>query len=168
MKLLYQYKISEHLNECEEINIRCSIYTPSAKRKYRLPSEKISLKTTLVRFMFSLLTFGRMKIFYVTDNDKIIHTSYVVPKCLKFNFLNKNDYAIGPCFTYPEYRGKGIYPNMLKVICQSCKNKDTVFYMVVDEKNISSIKGIEKAGFVRCGYVKVSPLIKRYCPVKSK
>ena len=34
--------------------------------------------------------------------------------------------------------------------------------MIVDENNLSSIKGIEKAGFVRCGSVYISKFARRY------
>lgn len=76
--------------------------------------------------------------------------------------MDKDDYEIGPCFTYPQYRGNGIYPSVLRSICNSIGNDNTTFYMIVDETNIASIKGIEKAGFKKCGIVKVTKITKRY------
>lgn len=76
--------------------------------------------------------------------------------------MKKNDLEIGPCYTYPEFRGKGIYPKVLTKICQKRGGDSISFYMIVDENNLSSIKGIEKAGFVRCGSVYISKFARRY------
>lgn len=169
MKYLYQYKVSRHVNEVKENStVKYDIFTPSIReRRYILPNETVSIKTILVRFRLHCMTFGKLKIFYVSVDDKLVHTSYVVPKCYKFDFLGKNDYEIGPCFTYPEYRGQGIYPNILRTICQQIGSDDTTFYMIVDEENKPSIRGIEKAGFIKCGSVKVSKT-KRYCYIKEQ
>lgn len=76
--------------------------------------------------------------------------------------MNKNDLEIGPCFTNPAFRGKGIFPKVLSEICRRRGNNTQTFYIFADEKNIPSIKGIEKAGFVRCGLVRESKYLKRY------
>lgn len=115
-----------------------------------------------MRLLFQILTFGKTKIYYVQDGNQILHTSYVIPACSKFPFLKKNDLEIGPCYAYPEFRGKGIYPKVLTKICQKRGGDSISFYMIVDENNLSSIKGIEKAGFVRCGSVYISKFARRY------
>jgi len=76
--------------------------------------------------------------------------------------MGKWDYEIGPCFTYPKFRGKGVYPQMLKYISSNVGAENSIFYMIVDETNLPSIKGIEKAGFQKCGTIKVSRFLKRY------
>ena len=166
MKYLYQYKVKEHLEPNNENAIKYDVFTPSIRGGVLLFGESRKIKTILSRFMFQILTLGKAKIFYVRNDSELIHTSYVIPKCLKFTFMNKNDYEIGPCFTYPKHRGKGIYPKLLRSICHCVGSKDTVFYMIVDEKNVASIKGIEKAGFTKCGLVKVSKVLKRYSLVE--
>ena len=61
-----------------------------------------------------IMILGKSYIYYSKDNTgKVVHTSYVIPKCIKFPFLSDNDYEIGPCMTIPEYRRKGIYPEVL-------------------------------------------------------
>lgn len=80
-----------------------------------------SFKITLIRLLFMIITFGKSYIYYcIDDSGKVIHTSYVIPKCIKFPFLSDNDYEIGPCMTISEYRGKGIYPQVLSYITYSC------------------------------------------------
>lgn len=127
----------------------------------RLPGEEASLKSVLVKIIFQIITFGRARIVYVTDNGNVVHTSYLIPKCIKFPFLCKGDYEIGPCYTAPSYRGRGIYPAVLRYICTNVGNDNTNFYMIVSDTNAPSVRGIEKASFSRIGYVRVSRF-KRY------
>lgn len=128
-----------------------------------LHGENRNIKTFLARMFFQTVTFGKAKIFYVANNDdEIMHTSYVIPGCFKFPFMRKNDYEIGPCFTYPEFRGKEIYPKVLRYICKNIGNESTRFFMIVSINNISSIRGIEKAGFNKFGFVDKSRVLKRY------
>lgn len=145
--------------DCDEINLK--VFTPSI-RGFFIKGEKVNMKILCVRLVFQLITLGRARIYYIQDGSDIVHTSYVVPSCVKFPFMNKQDFEIGPCYTYPEFRGRGIYPKVLRNICRKMGQGDGTFYMIVDEKNLSSIKGIEKAGFERCGFVKKSKIIKRY------
>ncbi|MCR4965150.1 MAG: hypothetical protein K6A41_05795 [Bacteroidales bacterium] len=54
--------------------------------------------------------------------------------------------------TAPEHRGNGYYPYLLTYILNEVKRKDRYdFYMIINEINASSIKGVEKAGFVLWG-----------------
>lgn len=145
----------------------CKVFRPRVFGGLFLAGEPKSIKVRLVRVLFQVATLGKARIYFVTNGDDFVHTSYVVPKCKKFSFLKANDYEIGPCFTYPKYRGQGVYPAVLKEICSSIGDKSTCFYIIVDETNISSIKGIEKAGFVRCGTVRVSKFTKRYVLEKT-
>ena len=137
-------------------------FTPTIRRGLILPGERKSLRLLAVRLLFQLATHGRAKIYAYRENGELVHTSYVIPKCYKFPFLAGDDYEIGPCITYPEYRGNGYYPTMLHYISGSVGSEKTMFYMIVDENNIPSIKGIEKAGFERCGNIQVTKITKRY------
>lgn len=138
-------------------------FTPTPVHLF-IQGEFKSLKICLVRLSFWLLTWGKAKIYYMlSSSGRVMHTSYVLPRCFKFPFLTKDDYCIGPCFTYPEFRGKGIYPAVLNQICQSENYpSDTVFYMVVSDTNTPSVRGIEKAGFEKCGRIKKTRILKRY------
>lgn len=115
-----------------------------------------------IRCLFQMITLGKAKIYCYRADGELVHTSYVIPKCCKFPFMGKEDYEIGPCFTYPKFRGKGLYSQMLKYICSSVGTYKTNFYMIVDETNLPSIRGIEKADFKRCGNVRVTKILKKY------
>ena len=160
MRYLYCYKGSQGVDVEETIS--CDVFTPGICKGLLLPGETGGVKKIGARLLFQILTLGKAKVFFVADGGNLMHTSYVVPRCVKFPFMGNGDYEIGPCFTYPQYRGKGIYPSVLKAICNCVGDENTTFYMIVDENNIASIKGIEKAGFQKCGIVEVAKFTKRY------
>ena len=119
---------NEHQNKiiCPEIEVedrklKIQKFKIGKNCKLYISGETKSIKITLNRLIFTIITLGRSQIYYCTNNTgKVIHTSYVIPKCIKFPFLSNNDYEIGPCMTIPEYRGKGIYPQVLNYITYSC------------------------------------------------
>lgn len=161
MKYLYKKsKTGEALTIPDGLTVE--VFTPKLFGGLTLPGEGNSIKLQAVRLMFQLSTLGKAKIYVCRQNGELAHTAYVIPKCSKFPFLTGDDYEIGPCLTYPAYRGKGIYPTVLRYICSSVGSEKTCFYMIVDSGNGSSIRGIEKAGFEKCGSVKVSKLTKSY------
>ena len=125
--------------------------------------EKKSFRLFLGRLYFWLISAGKFRIVYILDEiGEIAHISYVVPKCYKFPFMDKQDYEIGPCWTKEEYRGRGLYGRALGHIIGKFGGEDTHFYMIVHEGNKSSMRGVEKAGFEICGYVKKTKWLKRY------
>ena len=145
--LLYKSKPNNG-SECysnEEINVsvlRLSLFS------LFLNEERISLKFFLTRLYFAIITNFKAKIYIAFVDEKIAHYSYVIPKCYKFPFLGRGDYEIGPCYTNPKYRGRGIYPTILSKIISSETGNG---YMLVSPDNKPSIKGIEKAGFTIIG-----------------
>lgn len=160
---LYKFDFTAKHNEmhfdCEGLDLK--VLTPSLRTFLKIKGENLNLKTICVRFLFQLMTLGKTKIYYVRVRGELVHTSYVVPACVKFPFMDKQSLEIGPCYTYPEFRGKGIYPRVLIEICKKHMDASAI-YMIVDETNLSSIRGIEKAGFVKCGAVYRSRFTKRY------
>ena len=113
---------------------------------------------SLIHCLWFLFTRGNYRIIYVLDNKRIIHYTHVIPYFWKFNFMKKNDFEVGPCWTDEKYRGKGIYKYVIQLAVEKFSKDNASFYMIVDEKNISSIRGIEKSGFVKIGKVKKSKL----------
>ena len=61
--------------------------------------------------------------------------------------LEKEIFYIYDCFTYPEFRGKGVYPLVLAKLCEVADRSEV--YVACQSLNESSIKGILKAGFER-------------------
>ena len=160
MTLLYRKKKE---TDKEYNSSEIDVFSPSFLKGFCIKGEKISIKTYLVRIYFWAITKGKIKIYYVKSTDgAIIHTSYVIPRCIKFPFLSENDFQIGPCTTHPDFRGRGIYPRVINHIVKTVGESDTVFSMTVDISNTPSIKGIEKAGFEKCGDVEKKGILKNY------
>lgn len=153
MRLLFKYKsesshtVSTDNNSIFPVEIK--VMKPSLF-KLNAPSEKISLKARLVRLLFYITTSGNFYIYYaLTDTGEVAHTSCVLGKCYKYPFMTKKDYVIGPCVTNKKFRGKGIYPRVIQAVISDKSKNDTDFYMICEENNFPSIKGIEKAGFLK-------------------
>jgi len=157
---LYKYDSSDVNSIANYCDFDLKIFIPSLRGLF-LKGEKTGLKTALIRLYFQTITFGKAKIYYVQKGENLVHT-YVIPACFKFPFMGKHDLEIGPCYTYSSFRGQGIYPKVLTEICRRQCKDTSLFYMIVDETNIPSIKGIERAGFTRCGSVYKSKYMKRY------
>lgn len=62
--------------------------------------------------------------------------------------------SIYDCFTIPAHRGKGVYPATLRILgTHAWPVGNGQVFIAVDPGNHPSITGIERAGFVRVGYV---------------
>jgi len=98
-------------------------------------------------------------------NGKCIHRSWVkkgeqtvrLQKFLPYKLKN-NQIFIHMCETAPEARGKNVYPSVLCKIINDFKNNYEIL-IAVNSKNIPSIKGIEKAGFVLAEKQKIKVIL---------
>ena len=100
--------------------------------------------------VFTIIKRGFSRVYnewHLTKNGRSCSKAVLISKVPIYQFMPDNGIHICFCRTNPEDRGKGYYPTLLKTIIKNNPEKD--FYMIVDSSNISSIKGIEKAGFVR-------------------
>lgn len=110
------------------------------------PNDKKDIRTGLFRFYISLFTLGKTEIYFAEDEKgNFLHCAYVIPRNIKYPFLENNEWCIGPCNTSEAFRGRGIYPYVLCYILN--QNPERKFCMFIREENISSQKGVEKAGF---------------------
>ncbi len=123
----------------------------------RLSVRKISLlnMTKSNHFIYDLYwfinTMGNCWVYSVFDNSKEVHYSYATKQCYKFPFMGKHDLQIGNCFTDENYRGYGIYPYVIQKAVQQhlTNNPKGDVYMLIEQSNIASQKGVEKVGFVK-------------------
>lgn len=116
--LLYKKVPYAESVKCYFYNFKIVEFSPKFSKLY-FEKEKRNFRDTIVRIMFGIFSRWRYKIFLVVDkkNDNTVcHSSFLIPKIFKFPFLNAKDYEIGPCYTVPEYRGKGIYPKVLDYV----------------------------------------------------
>lgn len=117
--------------------------------------------------MWNAFCLGRCKLYRMYYKETLVHSSLVARGRLKFPFLRKRDIEIGPCWTSEHYRGRGIYPYILSVIIKEEIANGGTAYMIVDDDNKSSIKGITKAGFIRTEFNLKKDILKRYIPIKN-
>jgi RimJ/RimL family protein N-acetyltransferase len=110
-------------------------------------------------FLFSR---HRYKIYFVEDGERVVHLSHLISKNPKFPFLGRGDYEIGPCWTHADYRGMGIYPNVLKRIAEDMTGHSERLYIFAEIDNEASLKGIRKSGFRLVGTGRKSGLLGRY------
>lgn len=103
-------------------------------------------KRKLLWKIFSLFT-GFYKEYNLLRGDKFVARAEVVSWLPILGFMPKNGVHIGPCQTVEDERGKGYYPYLISRIIQDMPNNE--FYMMTRAANISSIRGIEKIGFVQ-------------------
>lgn len=92
---------------------------------------------------------NKMK-YYIKDKDKIIHNSYLFKAVNILKLIGKKGPAIGDCVTIDQYRGQSIYPFVINKIANDIIVDDEFpeVFILVNSNNKSSIKGIEKAGYV--------------------
>ena len=144
-------------------DVKC--FRPTLLKGLFIRGEEKYWKTALSRLYFWAISAGRLEVYYIIQKEKVVHTSYVVPVCYKFPFMKRGDYEIGPCQTEEACRGQGMYVRTLNHITSQKRYENACFYMLVSESNASSIRGIEKAGFVEDGYAVRSGWLKRYVKV---
>lgn len=106
--------------------------------------------TNLFWHLFSGFTYYRYSIIDDDSGDEIIY-EHISKNLPHFDFIYRfgGGYHIGPAFTNPQYRGRGFHPYIITKVVEDIIKNDPNSYMhiYVDQSNVSSIKGIEKAGF---------------------
>lgn len=90
-------------------------------------------------------------ILILKDNNEVIHYTMILPANYRFPFAPKKDLILGPVWTSPNYRQKGILYYSLSTIINEYKNNSRQFWWISNEENIASRISIEKAGFSFCG-----------------
>jgi hypothetical protein len=128
-----------------------------------LPLQSLSKKITAEiitlqgrwSFMYLYFTYGSEETYLALArvSKQLVHISWVSPykKCKRrFPFIPERACMIGPSQTVSSFRGNRIYPFVLQQISRSLSGYDE-HWICVHEKNVASIKGIEKAGAKHVG-----------------
>jgi hypothetical protein len=88
-------------------------------------------------------------------DNQLIHTSWVtdqtnvsITEIGEFLRLEDGECCIFDCNTLPGFRGRGAYPETLRYVSQVKKRSNfESLYIYTLSSNVSSMKGIENAGF---------------------
>ena len=92
-------------------------------------------------------------IFIVYEDGVMVHYSLASSKCFKFPFMEKHDIHIGPIWTSPEFRSRGLAHSAISRIIMHYAKDNCRYWSMVDEENEPSMKVFENLGFVSCGSV---------------
>lgn len=93
---------------------------------------------------WSVFSLGKYRRWELRINGETVSTAEVMPKMPFFCFMPNKGIHIGPCYTYPQHRGKGYYPILLKRIVSEYSPARCFIFCRMD--NTASVKGITKAG----------------------
>jgi predicted GNAT family acetyltransferase len=95
---------------------------------------------------------GKFREYSLYYDKTVVAKAQIMPKIFIFDFMDRKGLHIGPCWTHPDFRGQGLYPYLIKKVMDDYKNAYRNFYMFTSTDNISSQRGIEKAGGVLFAY----------------
>lgn len=70
----------------------------------------------------------------------------------RFCRLRKDEVAIANCITLPEFRGKGVYPRVMRALLEKLRNEGYRYcYGYIEVENLAAQRAISKAKFVKAG-----------------
>ena len=107
---------------------------------------KLHEGSLIIYIFWYIFTFGRYKIFYIFENQKMVHFSNVLPKIFKYSFMRKEDIQIANSYTDPLFRGNKLYPFALSIIAE--EYADNAVWVGSRSDNSASLSGIKKAGYI--------------------
>jgi GNAT superfamily N-acetyltransferase len=93
------------------------------------------------------------ELFLAFSEGKLVHSAWLhdcagTAKTHPHIKIGQDDAFIGRCDTHPEFRGKNIYPAVLQYIVRyAAANNKRRCFITTSPELLSSIRGIEKAGF---------------------
>jgi hypothetical protein len=123
---------------------------------YRIDKENIfSFPDLDFTIQIEILPKGK-KIYFIKEKEVLIHSSFLFDKLNILRLIQKKGPAIGDCYTNPDYRGNSIYPFVISYISNETllENKIKEVFIIVNNNNRSSIRGVEKAGFEKVAKIK--------------
>lgn len=69
-----------------------------------------------------------------------------------FRILRRDEAAIANCVTIREFRGKGVYPAVIRALLEDLKRQGYRYcYMYIEVRNTASVRGVSKLGFTPVG-----------------
>jgi RimJ/RimL family protein N-acetyltransferase len=83
--------------------------------------------------------------------DRLLHRSGVFPRYLRFPFMAEDDLQIGDVWTDPANQNRGLASFAIQQILRANARPGRSIWYVVDAANLSSIRVVEKLGFLRVG-----------------
>lgn len=115
------------------------------------------LRNRFVQPLYHRFRAGKAQLITWEENEEIMAYGWLQswePFKVKFGKIYPDATMLGPYYTLPQERGKGIYKKLLAFSLHHCtKEKPIAIY--TSRNNISSQKGIEGSGFSKIGLFRV-------------
>lgn len=133
--------IQKLLKYCKVIPIDALIYVMKEDAVADFPILNFTIESETVN--------ANRKRFFIKEANKVVHESFLFEKLFILRLIGKTGPTIGDCRTVEAFKGKSIYPFVINYIAREeiLKNHRKEVFIIVHPNNLSSIKGIEKAGF---------------------
>lgn len=84
----------------------------------------------------------------VRNQQRIVHSSVVLPKSYQFPVMEWDDIEIGPTWTVPDFRGKGLAVFAIRKVLELWAKEGRKFWYVSRESNAAGRRAAEKAGLI--------------------
>jgi RimJ/RimL family protein N-acetyltransferase len=145
--------------------LRLEIFTPSFSR---ISLTRLNLREKCWNLCMLLLHTLRGKLFkvaYLLDGDKVVHFNYFHDKNFRFQHMANHDISIGPGWTHPDYRGRGIQPAVLSYLVATWTTEGRRVHTSVFYRNKPSLRGTQKAGFYPVSLAVTTKYLRIFRPV---
>lgn len=116
--------------------------------KLRLSEDRQSPPLALYLFWY-LASMRRYTIVYVRYGDDIVHVSHVLTWNRRLAFMGRNDLQIGPSWTAPGHRSRGLFQATIGHILADHRSSRVWAWTRTD--NVASCRAIASAGLVKAG-----------------
>lgn len=90
---------------------------------------------------------GMPLVYTVWIDNKLAHYSFVLPRLGRIAPMSAGDLEIGPCWTAPEFRLRGLYSSVVRQILTAHWEPSRVFWLLTREKNRASFRVAHGLGF---------------------
>ena len=88
-------------------------------------------------------------VFLIRHANQWVHRSVITPRFFRFPFMNSGDLQVGDVWTAESERGRGLARVALLSILSADRDRQRLYWYLVDEDNRASIRIAECANFRR-------------------
>lgn len=88
----------------------------------------------------------------VYNGEVLASSLLVVPSYYKWPFMKKDDVQLTYVLTRPEYRGKGLAEQAVRLAIAHNQHPGRAVWYVTNTENVASVRLCEKVGFESAGY----------------
>lgn len=141
-----RYKVMYNLYKYAGTHVRRDNADGVTFRKLPPPISNIH---NLLWHISCLLCGKRFYEYQIVKQGRVVSTAQVCPRIWQLRFFPKGGWHIGPCHTISSERAHGYYPLLLQYIIET--NPGRKWYMLVDQQNVASQRGIAKVNFIKYG-----------------